>query len=461
MNPSQRNLLVGTLFGMSIMILAYYFRNGLSENAPPFLIGFLTCLIIIIGLAAFAALFYEKQIRKFLVGEPEEDNGNDENIKTTFKNLAQKYLPESNPQEIETLARYFQMFSWGRAVYATLGVIASIFIALGGILGSVLIFKQNSLLETQTEKIIEQTDLLAAQNQKFDIQNKRLSLQNNLIEAERRSSLVFLMSNILDKVDEEIKVQYQEGRSKKFRLSQPLVSRIVALSKAFRPYRMMEGDTLSEKLVSPERGQLFIALMENNLDSLTQNTIVADGDFSYAVIGKINLKGAMLVNARLERVDLYEANLDKANLLKANLEGANLEGANLNEANLSTTNLDEANLYRASLINADIRAAKLHGASLIAANLDRANLRGAFLSEINFAEAYLNRTNFSGAYLNEATNVVKHQIVLARTLYLTKGLDSTLKIELQLEKPCLFKKVERDRKIQKYIYPCDNNNSPW
>ena len=112
------------------------------------------------------------------------------------------------------------------------------------------------------------------------------------------------MSNILDKVDEEIREQKLKS---KYRLSKPLINRIVALSKAFRPYRMMEGDTLSKKLVSPERGQLFIALMENNLDSLTQQTIASNGDFSYAVIGEINLKRAILSDAKLEGGDLRGA----------------------------------------------------------------------------------------------------------------------------------------------------------
>ena len=192
--------------------------------------------------------------------------------------------------------------------YTFIGVVISIFLVMGGLIGSVLIFKQNDLLNTQ---------------------NERIDLQNNLLEAERRSSLIFLMSNVLDKVDDEIKEQRDDFKRKlesvpdsvKYSLSKPLISRIVALSRSLRPYRMMEGDTLSE-LVSPERGQLFISLMENGLDSLTQNTIMENGDFSYTVIGKIDLSGAELSQANLRGAYLHETNLVWADLIWADLSRA-------------------------------------------------------------------------------------------------------------------------------------------
>ncbi len=197
--------------------------------------------------------------------------------------------------------------------------------------------------------LMNQNKLLERQNEKFDLQNQKIDLQNNLLEADRRSSLVFLMSNVLDKVDDEIKEQRGSLKkepgyhpdSVKYKLSQPLISRIIGLSRAFKPYRIMEGNSLSSELVSPERGQFFIALMENNLDSITQNTIVKDGDFSYSVIGEINLSGAKLseanlVGANLSRAFLYEASLSEAYLSGANLNGANLSGANFDEVLLIT-----------------------------------------------------------------------------------------------------------------------------
>ena len=207
------------------------------------------------------------------------------------------------------------------------------------------ILQQTDLLERQDRKFGIQNELLLAQNTLVDTQNYRLNLQNNLIEAERRSSLVFLMSNVLDKVDEEIREQKKDIQdslgsvpdSIGFSLSKPLVNRIVALSRAFRPYRVLEGDTLSEQLVSPERGQLFIALMENNLDSLTQNTIAESGDFSNAIVGRVDLREANLREANLiGTVRLYFTDLSRADLSGADLSGADLSGADLRRANLES-----------------------------------------------------------------------------------------------------------------------------
>jgi len=54
---------------------------------------------------------------------------------------------------------------------------------------------QNIQVDKQLVLMETQNDLLVGQNSRIDTQNYRLNLQNNLIEADRRSSLVFLMSN--------------------------------------------------------------------------------------------------------------------------------------------------------------------------------------------------------------------------------------------------------------------------
>ena len=82
--------------------------------------------------------------------------------------------------------------------------------------------------------------LLVNQNDLLENQNTLIQRQMSLEEASRRSALVMLMSNIMDKVDDEIKEQKSELRSKgiskavvdtmKFSLSQSLIGQIAALS---------------------------------------------------------------------------------------------------------------------------------------------------------------------------------------------------------------------------------------
>lgn len=368
-------------------------------------------------------------------------------------------------------------------------------------LQSDLLQDQNYFISLQKVQIDSQISLLAGQNKRIDTQNDRINIQNNLLEADRRSSLVFLMSNILDKVDEEIKGQKNEFESQnllfhdstKYSLSKPLIRRIVALSRAFRPYRMMKYNELSKQLQSPERGQLFISLMENSLDSLTQNTIAKDGYFSYAIVESIDLSNANLVNVNFKGADLNHADLRKANLYDAylpfanfyfaNLSEANLEKADFSNANLKLANLDRANLrevkfveadlYKAELRGADLREAKfldanlkearlrisdldeayivgadlrdvdLYYCSLVGSNLkysdlENADLEGADLERANLEGVNLKGVDLSEANLTGARGLNLQQLIKARTLYQCYGLDSTLYKQLKMMKPCLF-----------------------
>ena len=336
-----------------------------------------------------------------------------------------------------------------------------------------LLGKQTKLFEGQNERIDKeillmgtQTDLLIGQNARIDTQNLRINIQNNLIEADRRSSLVFLMSNVLDKVDEEIKnrrirldSQGIKPYEMEFPLSEPLISRIVALSRAFRPYKELDGDSLSMKLVSPERGQLFVALMENNLDSFTQNTIIKSGDFSYAIVGEISkdnrkfafakLNGANLSGSSINFSNFKEAELQKADLSFTSLRFANLKGANLKQATLYNANLNNSNLgyehyYTPPLNDRDDELVEfyintnLSQTNLINATLEEADLSGVDLSGANFLWASLYRADLREADLSEAKNLSKKQLIETISLYDCIGLDPTLKIQLQKERPCLF-----------------------
>ncbi|MEM9920824.1 MAG: pentapeptide repeat-containing protein [Bacteroidota bacterium] len=307
---------------------------------------------------------------------------------------------------------------------------------------------QNTRVDSQLSLMGVQNNLLTGQNLRIDTQNIRINIQNNLLEADRRSSLVFLMSNILDKVDDEIKEQKTAIKgnlgsvpdSIKYSLSKPLINRIVALSKAFNPYKILEADTLSNKLVSPERGQLFIALMENNLDSITQNTIVQRGNFSNAIIDQVNLRGAYLRRADLRGAYLRGAYLRGADLRRAYLFGADLFGADLRGADLRGADLRRAYLNVADLNEADLRRAYLHGADLNGADLHGAYLNGAYLRGADLRGADLRRAYLNVADLSEAKSITTQQLLKAKTLYKSQNLDPTIKKELEAQKPCLFTK---------------------
>ena len=110
-----------------------------------------------------------------------------------------------------------------------------------------------------------------------------------------------------------------------------------------------------------------------------------------------NLPGVFLVG-----VDLREAVLSDARLSGAILRGADLSGAILFGADLISANLSGVNLSGADLSVADLSGAILFGADLISANLFDADLSGAYLSGASLFDAYLSVADLSGAILFDA-----------------------------------------------------------
>jgi uncharacterized protein YjbI with pentapeptide repeats len=87
---------------------------------------------------------------------------------------------------------------------------------------------------------------------------------------------------------------------------------------------------------------------------------------------KVPLKGVVLHDKNLARV-----NLGKADLLSAVLKGSNLYKANLMEADLTGADLVGVNLYQADLRGAKLNSADLSVVDLKTADIFKADLSGA------------------------------------------------------------------------------------
>jgi len=305
----------------------------------------------------------------------------------------------------------------------------------------------SDLKKSEKEKLKE--DVPTVQNERIDTQNElikkqniRLDQQTYLQEAERRSSLVFLFSNIMDAIDNELKTDV--GIKGKPDLSPQLTGRIIALSTRLKPYLYMEDSTLIDKPLSPERGQL---------DSVSLIQIFERADFSYADLERANLSGAMmnginLEKANLKRAILHDAKMKNSNLSKAELQNAELLRASLQNAILKKTNFNKAhlgyikrvedflvngvnispmndktsNIKGANLSNADLSGADFSNASLFNAILKNiefnkettfknskmwnttftgSDLRGINLTDVNMALSELDSTKLKGAILTK------------------------------------------------------------
>lgn len=215
-------------------------------------------------------------------------------------------------------------------------------------------------------------------------QDKQLQEMAALAELAKKQNLEPLMRSVLDDVGEELK----RGST----LSDTTIARIADLSFFFKPYRFIDGDSLSAKAYNPERGQLLQALILMHVDT---------GSFA-RIKRKALFAGADLQGANLKGLDLSGINLHEANLKNADLAGANLSGANLGGANLWGANLNGANLGNADLKRADMSWAQLNKATLALANLNGANLTNAQLRNADLYDATVQWAQSGGAFFNEA-----------------------------------------------------------
>ena len=291
-----------------------------------------------------------------------------------------------------------------RKTYRFIGVMTMVLV-LSGWIFSGIVFRQ----ETEAFKI-EQDKLTTT-----------IQEQTSLINSLRNENMGELLSNVLALVDKDI--ASTEGRT----LSSMTIERIATLSHSFKPYRLMEGDSLSTIKRSPERGQLLLALSIAEMDSVSFEKIKQIASFAGsdlratdlhgADLNGIDLQGADLTDANLMEVKLNDANLkgvkfwganlskadlQEANLKRCDLRWANMNGANFSSANMNGSDLANSQLIRAELQNATLRWTTMKGTILSSANLNGAELFGADLTEANLTDAQLSDVLFRRADLTDA-----------------------------------------------------------
>ncbi len=218
-------------------------------------------------------------------------------------------------------------------------------------------------------------------------QNKLITSQNNLVEADRRSSLVFVMGDVLADFNEELKYK---GANSSRNISKTLEARIIALCMAMKPYRYIDEGKLIDKPISPERGQLLFSLLKSDLGAQSSQDILNSADFNYTNLRKVNLgRGVNLKYARLDYSDLTQAQMPATNLERAELKEAQMSKINLSDAVLKGARLNNSNLEKAELLSVDFTNANLYGVNLTGADLSEAILWGTKLQNANLTDVIL------------------------------------------------------------------------
>ncbi len=336
----KRNFLIGLILGVLVSWSIVFFSLPFIIKNFSFLLGFIACLILV-SISLVLLLVWDK--------------------KSLLFGLYRKKSPMKDADKVNR-------------IYGLIRILVFIFIVLGSLVSGFVIFKQNDLFNTQVQ-----------------FHDKELKHQAELLESIRNGGLIHLMSNILDKIDNELKDNPNRI------LSDETIARVAALSYSFKPYRLLGRDSLSDEKLSPERGQLLLALSKMNIDSTTFGKIKFSSSFSRSDLGGANLRQADLSDIDLNNANLNGADLRDANLKNANLKDANLWGANLRNITMKRADMKRANLAWCDLTNADLHAANLDGVDLTSAKLKKADLSDVIMEWADLSSAFLNEANLSGA----------------------------------------------------------------
>lgn len=216
---------------------------------------------------------------------------------------------------------------------------------------------QNNMLGKQNEQIDFQNNLLSSQNELFKSQNQlveqqiqKIVQQSTLIEADRRSSLIAMLNGLISEINKEL------NTSNNYDLNQGIIARIISLTHYLKPYKFLEGESLVEHPMSPEKGQLLVYLLKNRFKEELYDTIYANASFDFVDLSWANLDGSYMKGCDLIASNLYRSNLKDCNLSYADLFSASLENANLENAILYRTNMWGSNLTGANLKNAKVES---------------------------------------------------------------------------------------------------------
>ncbi|RCJ36987.1 hypothetical protein A6770_15295 [Nostoc minutum NIES-26] len=290
-----------------------------------------------------------------------------------------------------------QRFKYGTPALTTTGVI---FAGFAGII--------NAYYAAKRAEAMDKSALAANESAKAALENARVALKNAEIAEDKQITERFA------------KAIEQLGSDKiEVRLGAIYTLERIAKDSPKDHWTIMEILTAFVRENAPLKAENTKPLIHNWLNDKTaeaqQNPkICTDIQAALTVIGRREFEN----DPENQRLDLRNIDIKGANLFQANLQKAIFTGSNLQMADLNEAKLQESDLHGAYLVDASLRVAQLQGAKLNRANLQRADLGGAYLQKAFLCGANLQwtsfyKTNLQGTEFDGATNLEPLQIALA------------------------------------------------
>lgn len=455
-------------FGIAAGFLLAFSQAGLEDSAALIVSVFLGAILVlsIIGVVLFV---FRGILMRRAFGVVEAQM---ESFAGPLADIAQGAADRDPTGTIQAgrnlLQLSFARYAWLSARRWIIASLTGLIAAMAALAGTALLFKQNQHLEDQLRA-------LEVQNQRISDQSALLATQVELAEAARNAEIAVEITNIAallgEALDRKAARDAAEGAPAHENpwagmvpvldpvtdIDQSLRMRIVAASRAAKPYRFLEPlyrayddndkirvamqrrtdlfgsnpglaaamstgqDVAEQSLIarpaSPERAQLLLTLVQSGLRD-TESLSYYGLDLSFAAAEDLTFTAVSLENAMLS----YAA-FDRSAILEGRFGGAQLENASFASAWLrdttfaslpgeeargpyraegevyptfmAGTSFADAFIQRSIFDNIQAIAVQFDGATLMGARFDGAALPGA-----TFRNAVLFDVSFDGAALN-------------------------------------------------------------
>jgi uncharacterized protein YjbI with pentapeptide repeats len=316
-------ILIAFLLGIAVMALFAYTGMDYLLGNLRIILGVIVLLSVFIILALFLINRYKEVLFQKLLGvDTTELQDLESNATGLIKDISTNNLDEATQKATHIGKKVFAWYSWKMYRQYVLQVVQAIFVVFGGVIGSYLLF---------------------VQNEKIEAQNERLTQQTYLQEANRRSSLVFLFSNIMDAIDRELTTDVEEKGKRD--LSPQLIGRIISLSNVLKPYYYLDGNNLTKKPLSPERAQLFTNLVNSDLDRKTLYNIIQNANFNYSDFRGVDFKRTLnhlSFSGKFSYSDFTNADLYDCEFTSSDMKYCIFNNTNISGVNFSASYLENA-----------------------------------------------------------------------------------------------------------------------
>ncbi|MEP2532062.1 pentapeptide repeat-containing protein [Shimia sp.] len=458
-NSSSLGLLV---FGFGVaagFLIAFSGLGVLEDAAGILLLVFLTVLMFISALGLVLFLFRKPLMRRLFGLAQTELEGFAEPLAEVARGAVDR-----NPQRATDAARDLVHMALARYAWIStrrwiIGSLTALIAAMAALAGTALLFRQNELLQDQSE-------LFAEQNVRIDQQIELDRYTVQLAEAARNAQLVVEITAIATELGQAVdRAMIRQGvpetgtglRSVESvvpvldplqDLDLGLIMRIAAASRATRPYRFLRGGIATEdqsailkdalarrkedlpqtwaalsagfgwdgevansldlvdRPASPERGQLLTALLQSGVRD-TEVLSFYGLDLSYAYAHGLLLPDVSAQAARLAYADLSYSQMLETDFGGASLTGARLRNTFLKDVSFASVPGSEIRPpYSKDLAfyNTNMAGVDFHDAHLLRpdfSNIDGLAVQfdGATLVEPQFQDARISAGTFRGTVL--------------------------------------------------------------